>query len=212
MIRYFGGVSEKIQRAAWQFGLKTFFSSGANIQQFLGSVKDPLNPTKCRSVVHAIPCECHQMYIGGNGMSDETRIQEHAAMLYSNQDCALSGLMMSIWACRNVARKSLEFQWVYSELAENSPSFCQDLMRNCSNTSCQMTLFLRLTLCVEGAAGQRETARQGGRATWNGAAGRQGGMKRRGRAAGRRCIENHSEWFSWCYSWSKGWNLTCSRS
>ncbi len=84
VIPYFGGVSEKIRRAARRFGLRTFFSSGANIQQFLGSAKDPLNLTKCRSVVYAIPCECHQMYIGETERAMKTRIQDHAATLYSN--------------------------------------------------------------------------------------------------------------------------------
>jgi len=55
----------------------------STISRCLKSVKDPIDP-KCHKWVYLVPCSCGKTYIGENGWSILTRIQEHAADIKHN--------------------------------------------------------------------------------------------------------------------------------
>ena len=77
---YVRGVSEKLQRAFKNHGIKTYHKPFNTMKSMLVNPKDKTPITKKCGVVYHIPCQdCDKYYIGETSRSLGTRLKEHLA-------------------------------------------------------------------------------------------------------------------------------------
>ena len=67
-----------------RYNISTSFKPLCTIRNYLGSVKDPVDPKDMKGV-YMIPCLCGTPYIGEVGRSIRQRIREHVANLKHNR-------------------------------------------------------------------------------------------------------------------------------
>jgi hypothetical protein len=72
------GVTDKIARVLSKKEIKTSFKPHETIKQNMRSIKDKLDPQKCKGI-YKIECSCGKCYIGKTGCSFQIRIKEHGA-------------------------------------------------------------------------------------------------------------------------------------
>ena len=93
---YIRGISEKIERACHQLGVRVIFISENTLKKSLMKVKERRPEETIKGVVYKVPCaKCNYVYIGEMGRSLSCRLKEHwQAMKTGNMN---NGIAAHAW-------------------------------------------------------------------------------------------------------------------
>ncbi len=74
---YVPGLSERLRSLSSKHGVRSWYSYGGKIQEYVSHSKDHLHSSKSQNSVYKVSCECGTHYIGETACNLKIRVHEH---------------------------------------------------------------------------------------------------------------------------------------